>query len=65
MRAPVMTVDLELKVSEAFIEDVGQGWARLDSEDMKALGVTLGDLIEISGKGKTTARITAIADQSR
>ncbi|HXX53865.1 MAG TPA: AAA family ATPase, partial [Thermodesulfovibrionales bacterium] len=60
-----MAVDLELKVSEAFIEDVGQGWARLDSEDMKALGVTLGDLIEISGKGKTTARITAIADQSR
>jgi len=65
MRAPVMTVDLELKVSEAFIEDVGQGWARLDSDDMKALDATLGDLIEISGKQKTIARITAIADQSR
>ena len=65
MQDPVMGADLELKVSEAFIEDVGKGWARLDSDDMKALGATLGDLIEISGKQKTIARLTAITDQDR
>lgn len=65
MRDAVMAVDLELKVSEAFIEDVGQGWARLDSDDIKTLGATLGDLIEISGKQRTVARVTATADQNR
>jgi transitional endoplasmic reticulum ATPase len=60
-----MAADVELRVSEAFIEDVGQGWARLDPDDMKALGATLGDLIEISGKRKTVARLTATADQNR
>ena len=65
MRDSLMAVDLELNVSEAFVEDVGQGWARLDSDDMKALGATLGDLIEISGKQKTVARLTATSDQDR
>lgn len=65
MKDSLMAADLELTVSEAFIEDVGQGWARLDPEDMKALGATLGDLIEISGKQKTVARLTATADQNR
>ncbi len=60
-----MRADLELRVSEAFIEDVGQGWARLDPDDIKALGATLGDLIEISGKQKTVARVTATSDQDR
>ncbi|MCL5422905.1 MAG: CDC48 family AAA ATPase [Nitrospirae bacterium] len=65
MKDSLMAADLELTVSEAFMEDVGQGWARLDSDDMKALGATLGDLIEISGKQKTVARLTATADQNR
>jgi transitional endoplasmic reticulum ATPase len=65
MQDSLMTADLELKVSEAFIEDIGQGWARLDPDDMKALGATLSDLIEIFGKQRTVARLTATADQNR
>jgi transitional endoplasmic reticulum ATPase len=53
-----MTTALDLKVSEALIEDVGKGLARLDPEDIKAINGVLGDLIEISGEKKTVARIT-------
>ena len=52
-----MTI-LDLRVSEALIEDVGKGLARLDPEDIKAINGVLGDLIEISGEKKTVARIT-------
>lgn len=58
-----MNDSMELKVIEAFIEDAGKGWARLSSDDMKALGVVLGDLVEISGKKKTVARATGIPDE--
>ncbi|MGA2467958.1 MAG: hypothetical protein ABSH06_26885 [Thermodesulfobacteriota bacterium] len=53
-----MTTALDLKVSEALIEDVGKGLARIDPEDIKAINGVLGDLIEISGEKKTVARIT-------
>src|SRR3974377_1907002 len=53
-----MDTILELKVVEAFADDVGKGWARLDAEDIKSLSGVLGDLIEISGTRKTVARIT-------
>ena len=49
---------LDLRVSEALVEDVGKGLARLDPEDIKAINGVLGDLIEISGEKKTVARIT-------
>lgn len=65
MKDSAATVDLELKVIEAFIDDIGQGWARLNQDDMKVIGVTLGDIIEIQGKRKTVARITATSDQNR
>ena len=54
---------MELKVSEAFIDDVGKGWARLNPEDIQALGATLGDLIEITGKKKTAKRVTGALGQ--
>ena len=53
-----MTITLDLKVSEALIEDVGKGLARLDPEDIKGINGVLGDLIEISGEKKTVARVT-------
>ncbi len=56
--------DMELKVSEALIDDVGKGWARLHPEDLQALGAVLGDLIEITGKKKTVARVTGTLGQS-
>jgi transitional endoplasmic reticulum ATPase len=53
-----MTITLDLRVSEALVEDVGKGLARLDPEDIKAISGVLGDLIEVSGEKKTVARIT-------
>src|SRR3972149_9037523 len=53
-----MSATIDLKVSETLVEDVGKGFARLDPEDIKALGGVLGDLIEMSGEKKTVARIT-------
>jgi len=55
-----MNVVLELKIAEALAEDVGKGLARLDPEDIKALNAVLGDVIEISGEGKTVARMTGV-----
>jgi len=49
---------MELRVSEASIDDVGKGWARLAPADLKDLGAVLGDLIEITGRKKTVARVT-------
>jgi transitional endoplasmic reticulum ATPase len=54
---------MELKVSEAAIDDVGKGWARLNPDDIQALGATLGDLIEITGKKKTVGRVTGALGQ--
>jgi transitional endoplasmic reticulum ATPase len=51
-------LDMELKIGEAAIDDVGKGWARLDPEDMKTLGAVLGDLIEVNATKKTVARVT-------
>jgi DNA-directed RNA polymerase subunit H (RpoH/RPB5) len=39
--------EIELKVTEVFIEDVGKGLARFDPDDVKALGASLGDVVEI------------------
>lgn len=60
-----MTIELELKVIEALAEDVGKGLARLDSEDIKALDATLGDVIEIRGTKTTVARITGTLPEHR
>ena len=60
-----MAFELELKVTEALAEDVGKGLARLDPEDMKALNLVLGDVIEISGAKNTVARITGTLPEHR
>ena len=46
---------VSLRVAEARSRDVGRGIARLDSEVMEKLGLTPGDVVEISGKRKTVA----------
>ena len=62
-----MTADkqtLSLKVAEALPKDAGRGLARLDPEDLKRLGVGIGDVVEVAGKGSTVARaMPAYADQ--
>jgi transitional endoplasmic reticulum ATPase len=55
-----MPTELELKVEEVFIEDVGKGLARLDPDDVEALGAALGDVVEIRGEKSTVARISGI-----
>jgi transitional endoplasmic reticulum ATPase len=50
-------ITLALKVQEALSKDVGRAIARIDPEDMKELGLAVGDIIEINGKRKTPAKI--------
>ena len=47
---------LTLKVKEALAKDVGRAIVRIDPEDMKALGVEPGGILEIEGKRKTPAK---------
>jgi transitional endoplasmic reticulum ATPase len=48
---------IQLKVSEAKQQrDVGRSIARMDSETMKTLGVTVGDVVQIEGKKPTAAK---------
>jgi len=49
-------ITLTLKVQEALSKDVGRAIGRIDPEDMKELGLTVGDIIEIIGKRKTPAK---------
>jgi transitional endoplasmic reticulum ATPase len=51
------TVSLSLKVQEALTKDVGRVIARVDPEDMKGIGTEVGDIIQISGKRKTVAKV--------
>ena len=47
---------LTLKVKEAGAKDVGRAIARIDPEDMKSLGLEIGEILEIQGKRRTPAR---------
>jgi hypothetical protein len=52
-----LKVSVSLKVGEAKQQrDVGRSIARMDSETMKVLGVTVGDVVEIIGKKSTAAK---------
>ncbi len=52
--------EIQLKVVEAFQEDVYKGIARLDTEVMRSLGINRGDVILIKGNRETVA----IADRA-
>lgn len=52
-----MVNGIELTVSDALITDSGRGLARLDAKSRKSLNVASGDVVEIKGKGKSTAAI--------
>jgi len=47
----------DFKVKEALPKDVGRAIARIDPEDMKALKLEVGQVIEIEGKRKTSAKV--------
>ena len=46
----------QLRVAEAFLEDVGRGLARLDADDLKRLQAVPGDVLLITGRRATAAR---------
>ena len=50
-------ITLTLKVKETLPKDVGRAIARIDPEDMKLIGLEVGDIIEIEGKRKTPAKV--------
>jgi transitional endoplasmic reticulum ATPase len=47
----------KFKVSEALPKDVGRGLARLDPADMTQMALEIGDIVELSGKRKTVAKV--------
>ncbi|HEU5461545.1 MAG TPA: hypothetical protein VFU79_04665, partial [Nitrososphaeraceae archaeon] len=47
---------ISLKVLEAYTRDVGRGIARIDYDTMDSLAVSTGDVVEIRGKRRTTAK---------
>jgi transitional endoplasmic reticulum ATPase len=47
--------EVVLRVAESKQRDVGRGKVRIDTEIMKALGINVGDVVEIEGKRKTAA----------
>lgn len=46
-----------VKVTEALPKDVGRAIARIDPEDMKTLGLEVGEVVEIEGKRTTVAKV--------
>ncbi|MBI4498614.1 MAG: CDC48 family AAA ATPase [Chloroflexi bacterium] len=48
---------LTLRVAEALPRDVGRAIARLDPADIERLGAAIGDIVAITGKGRTVARL--------
>lgn len=46
---------LILKVKEALPKDVGRAMVRIDPEDMKTLGVEVGDYLRDCGKKKNSS----------
>ncbi|TET57134.1 AAA family ATPase [Candidatus Bathyarchaeota archaeon] len=47
--------EIQLRVGDAKQRDVGRGIARLDQNAMRKLGISAGDVIEITGKRATSA----------
>ena len=48
---------IALRVSESLAKDVGRGIARVDPRDMKEIDAEVGDVVQISGKKKTVAKL--------
>jgi transitional endoplasmic reticulum ATPase len=47
---------LQFKAAEAFLEDVGKGYARLDADDLMRLRAVPGDVLLLTGRRSTVAR---------
>lgn len=58
---------LTLRVAEALPKDVGRGMARIDPENMEKIGAEVGDVIQLTGKKITVARVmpTYVEDRGK
>ncbi|MGA9521336.1 MAG: CDC48 family AAA ATPase [Myxococcaceae bacterium] len=56
---------LTLRVAEAPGKDQGRGLARLDPADMPRLGVRIGDILSVSGKRRTVAKVMPAYAEAR
>jgi transitional endoplasmic reticulum ATPase len=52
-----------LRVIKALPGDMGKGIARIPSEDMKRLGIVLGDIVEIKGRQSTVAKVVPLPQE--
>lgn len=52
-----------LRVYEALIQDLDKGIARIDSDSLHKIGANLGDIIEITGKKKTVAKVVPVPQE--
>lgn len=55
--AEAVDKNIFLRVSEALTRDVGRGIARIDPRDMEIIGASVGDVVEITGKKRTVAKV--------
>jgi transitional endoplasmic reticulum ATPase len=55
MEQPEETI-LKLKVTEALGKDMGRAFARMGPEDLERLQVSIGDIVEVAGKGKSVCK---------
>jgi transitional endoplasmic reticulum ATPase len=55
MNKPVDS-EAKLKVTEALSKDVGHAFARMDPEDLKKLGLAIGDIVQVTGKKNAVAK---------
>lgn len=56
---------MKLRISEAKTRDVGRGIARIDPDYMEQLKVTVGDIVEITGKRKAYAKVMPSSPEDR
>jgi len=48
---------VKLRVTEALSKDVGRAFARMGPEDMERCNLSIGDVIDVSGKRKTVCKV--------
>ncbi len=63
--APAAPAALRLKVVEAMAKDAGRAYARIGPEDMKRLGVAIGDIVEVAGKRRTVGKVMPLHKEWR
>jgi transitional endoplasmic reticulum ATPase len=56
---------ISLRVTESLPKDVGRGIARIDPVDMHSISASVGDIVEITGKKTTVAKLMPTYSENR